>query len=253
MTPSSGAGASSTTWCTWGTTCGSGSAACSWPAWALPAARASATTCILAGHVGVTDHLVIGDGARIAAKSAVFGDIPAGASFSGHPARPHRQFLRAQAALYRVAPIISDLERLLPDDRPGSGAMARRTLAGRRGGGRDGPAHGPRRHRALLRRALRAGHRLPPDRPRGLAVDSRAHRRSAVHRAADRPRPGRGLGADRGASARRRGLARPRRHDGRARRAGAADRRRLVHPVSLGPHRGRHRGDAGAAGGVPGA
>jgi UDP-3-O-[3-hydroxymyristoyl] glucosamine N-acyltransferase len=74
---------------------------------------------ILAGHVGVTDHLVIGDGARIAAKSAVFGDIPAGASFSGHPARPHRQFLRAQAALYRVAPIISDLERLLPDDRPG--------------------------------------------------------------------------------------------------------------------------------------
>lgn len=67
---------------------------------------------ILAGHVGVTDHLVIGDRARIAAKSAVFGDIPGGASFSGHPARPHRQFLRAQAALYRVAPIITELERL---------------------------------------------------------------------------------------------------------------------------------------------
>jgi UDP-3-O-[3-hydroxymyristoyl] glucosamine N-acyltransferase len=68
---------------------------------------------ILAGHVGVTDHLVIGDRARVAAKSAVFGDIPAGASFSGHPARPHRQFLRAQAALYRVSPIISELERLV--------------------------------------------------------------------------------------------------------------------------------------------
>lgn len=67
---------------------------------------------ILAGHVGVTDHLTIADGARIAAKSAVFGDIPANASFSGHPARPHRQFLRAQAALYRLAPIVSDLERL---------------------------------------------------------------------------------------------------------------------------------------------
>ena len=77
---------------------------------------------ILAGHVGVTDHLVIGDGARIAAKSAVFGDIPAGAAFSGHPARPHRQFLRAQAALYRLAPIISGLERLLP---AGSRAEAR--------------------------------------------------------------------------------------------------------------------------------
>ncbi len=68
---------------------------------------------ILAGHVGVTDHLTIGDGARIAAKSAVFGDIPAGTAFSGHPARPHRQFLRAQAALYRLAPIIADVEKLV--------------------------------------------------------------------------------------------------------------------------------------------
>jgi UDP-3-O-[3-hydroxymyristoyl] glucosamine N-acyltransferase len=70
---------------------------------------------ILAGHVGVTDHLVIGDRARIAAKSAIFGDVPAGASFSGHPARPHRQFLRAQAAMYRLAPIVDELERLVPE------------------------------------------------------------------------------------------------------------------------------------------
>lgn len=68
---------------------------------------------ILAGHVGVTDHLTIADGARIAAKSAVFGDIPAGAAFSGHPARPHRQFLRAQAALYRLAPIIAEIEKVV--------------------------------------------------------------------------------------------------------------------------------------------
>lgn len=67
---------------------------------------------ILAGHVGVTDHLRIGDGVRVAAKSAVFGDIPAGTAVGGHPARAHRQFLRAQAALYRMAPIINELERL---------------------------------------------------------------------------------------------------------------------------------------------
>jgi UDP-3-O-[3-hydroxymyristoyl] glucosamine N-acyltransferase len=73
---------------------------------------------ILAGHVGVTDHLTIGDGARIAAKSAVFGDIPAGAAFSGHPARPHRQFLRSQAALYRVAPIIDEIEQLISTRKP---------------------------------------------------------------------------------------------------------------------------------------
>jgi UDP-3-O-[3-hydroxymyristoyl] glucosamine N-acyltransferase len=73
---------------------------------------------ILAGHVGVTDHLVIGDRARIAAKSAIFGDVPPGASFSGHPARPHRQFLRAQAAMYRLAPIVDELERLVPERAP---------------------------------------------------------------------------------------------------------------------------------------
>jgi UDP-3-O-[3-hydroxymyristoyl] glucosamine N-acyltransferase len=73
---------------------------------------------ILAGHVGVTDHLVIGDRARVAAKSAIFGDVPAGASFSGHPARPHRQFLRAQAAMYRLAPIVDELERLVPERAP---------------------------------------------------------------------------------------------------------------------------------------
>jgi UDP-3-O-[3-hydroxymyristoyl] glucosamine N-acyltransferase len=70
---------------------------------------------ILAGHVGVTDHLVIGDRARIAAKSAIFGDVPPGASFSGHPARPHRQFLRAQAAMYRLTPIVDELEELVPN------------------------------------------------------------------------------------------------------------------------------------------
>ncbi len=72
---------------------------------------------ILAGHVGVTDHLKIGAGARVAAKSAVFGDVAAETAVSGHPARPHRQFLRAQAALYRLAPIIGEVERLVSDGR----------------------------------------------------------------------------------------------------------------------------------------
>ena len=70
---------------------------------------------ILAGHVGVTDHLLIGDRARIAAASAVFGDVAAGASVGGHPARAHRQFLRAQAVMYRLAPIVDELERLVPE------------------------------------------------------------------------------------------------------------------------------------------
>ena len=80
---------------------------------------------ILAGHVGVTDHLAIGDRARIAAKSAIFGDVPAGASFSGHPARPHRQFLRAQAAMYRLRRSWTSWSDWCRSRR----AVARRTLA----------------------------------------------------------------------------------------------------------------------------
>jgi UDP-3-O-[3-hydroxymyristoyl] glucosamine N-acyltransferase len=72
---------------------------------------------ILAGHVGVTDHLTIGDGAQIAAKSAVIGNVPAGSVFSGHPARPNRQVLRGQAALYRLAPIVGELETLVAERR----------------------------------------------------------------------------------------------------------------------------------------
>ena len=60
-------------------------------------------------------------GARIAAKSAVFGDVDPGSVMGGHPARPHRQFLRAQAALYRLAPIVSELERLVADERRPNG------------------------------------------------------------------------------------------------------------------------------------
>jgi UDP-3-O-[3-hydroxymyristoyl] glucosamine N-acyltransferase len=73
---------------------------------------------ILAGHVGVTDHLTIGDRVQVAAKSAVIGNVPAGSVYSGHPARPNRQVLRAQAALYRLAPLVGELESLLAERRP---------------------------------------------------------------------------------------------------------------------------------------
>jgi len=70
---------------------------------------------ILAGHVGVTDHLDIGDRVQVAAKSAVIGNVPAGSVLSGNPARPNRQVLRAQAAMYRLAPIVGELESLVAE------------------------------------------------------------------------------------------------------------------------------------------
>jgi UDP-3-O-[3-hydroxymyristoyl] glucosamine N-acyltransferase len=83
---------------------------------------------ILAGQVGLIDHLVIGRAARIGAKSGLYGDAEPGTVMSGIPARPHRDALRAQAALYRLAKIVDQLEGLVaqppasppsPPDSPG--------------------------------------------------------------------------------------------------------------------------------------
>ena len=43
----------------------------------------------LAGQAGISGHLSIGAGAKIAAQAGVIGDVPAGAVYSGYPARPH--------------------------------------------------------------------------------------------------------------------------------------------------------------------
>src|SRR5207253_1111866 len=40
-------------------------------------------------------------------------DIPAEATYFGTPARSHREYLRAQVALYRLAKIVDDLERVV--------------------------------------------------------------------------------------------------------------------------------------------
>ena len=68
---------------------------------------------IIAGQAGISGHLSIGAGARLAAQAGVFGDIPAGETWSGYPARPHRESLRASAALFKLAGMIRGLEKLL--------------------------------------------------------------------------------------------------------------------------------------------
>ena len=77
---------------------------------------------VIAGGVGVADHVTIGDRAVIGAKSVVFGpgQVETGAVVSGYPARPHRAFLRAQAALYRLPALVDDLEALVAERRAGA-------------------------------------------------------------------------------------------------------------------------------------
>jgi UDP-3-O-[3-hydroxymyristoyl] glucosamine N-acyltransferase len=67
----------------------------------------------LAGQAGLADHVTIGRGARVTVQGGVIGDIEPGATVSGYPARTHREFLRAQGALYRLAHIVDDLEALV--------------------------------------------------------------------------------------------------------------------------------------------
>lgn len=53
----------------------------------------------IGGQVGVKDHVRIGAGARLAAKSGVIGDVPPGATVAGFPAVPRLRWLRAMARL----------------------------------------------------------------------------------------------------------------------------------------------------------
>jgi UDP-3-O-[3-hydroxymyristoyl] glucosamine N-acyltransferase len=74
--------------------------------------------CVLAGQAGLGGHISIGAGARIAGQSGVFGNVPPGESWSGYPARPHRESLRATGALFKLAGMIKDLEKVLDSRGP---------------------------------------------------------------------------------------------------------------------------------------
>jgi UDP-3-O-[3-hydroxymyristoyl] glucosamine N-acyltransferase len=65
------------------------------------------------GQAGIAGHHTIGAGARVAAQAGAFGDIPAGETWSGYPARPHKEALRAQAALFKLPTLLRRIERLL--------------------------------------------------------------------------------------------------------------------------------------------
>ncbi|HUO93679.1 MAG TPA: UDP-3-O-(3-hydroxymyristoyl)glucosamine N-acyltransferase [Rhizomicrobium sp.] len=59
---------------------------------------------ILGGQVGIADHVHLGDGARVAAKSGVPpGDYPGGTDYGGYPARLAKDWRREVAALVLLA------------------------------------------------------------------------------------------------------------------------------------------------------
>lgn len=58
---------------------------------------------VLGARVGVNNHVTIGEGAQIAAVSAVHGDVPPGAKWGGTPAKPARLWFREMKLIERLA------------------------------------------------------------------------------------------------------------------------------------------------------
>ena len=54
---------------------------------------------VLGGQAGLKDHITLGDGSRVGAQGGVIGNVDAGVTVSGYPARPHQEKMRELAAL----------------------------------------------------------------------------------------------------------------------------------------------------------
>jgi UDP-3-O-[3-hydroxymyristoyl] glucosamine N-acyltransferase len=74
----------------------------------------------------VQGHITIGGGARVGGQAGVTGSVPAGETWSGYPARPHKEALRTSAALQRLAALVRPLERVAAREE----AEARQARAG---------------------------------------------------------------------------------------------------------------------------
>ncbi len=85
---------------------------------------------VMAGRVGVRDHVNIGTGAVLGAMSGITNDVPASARMLGSPASPEREQKARFAAIAKLPELrkrVAALERLLnrtrhPDEPPNSRA-----------------------------------------------------------------------------------------------------------------------------------
>jgi UDP-3-O-[3-hydroxymyristoyl] glucosamine N-acyltransferase len=57
---------------------------------------------VFAGQGGIADHVSIGDGARLAARSGVIRDLEGGQDYGGAPAIPVKQWRRQLAAIAKL-------------------------------------------------------------------------------------------------------------------------------------------------------
>lgn len=68
--------------------------------------------CTLGGQAGVAGHLKIGDNTMVGGQSGIAGNLPNGGVFSGSPAIPHRDWLRASMTFAKLPEMRKELNRL---------------------------------------------------------------------------------------------------------------------------------------------
>ena len=86
---------------------------------------------VIGGYVKIADHLRVHDGARLAGGSGLTKDVPAGETWAGEPARPHRRFVRELYLLDRLEEI---WQATLAARRAAAGADGGHVDAGGEGG-----------------------------------------------------------------------------------------------------------------------
>jgi UDP-3-O-[3-hydroxymyristoyl] glucosamine N-acyltransferase len=67
---------------------------------------------VLGGQAGVQGHIEIGAGAKVGGQAGVTASVPAGVTVSGYPARPHREAMRIQAAVFGLPKLVQRLKEL---------------------------------------------------------------------------------------------------------------------------------------------
>jgi UDP-3-O-[3-hydroxymyristoyl] glucosamine N-acyltransferase len=67
---------------------------------------------ILGGQSGFQGHIEVGAGARVGAQAGVTASVAAGETVSGYPARPHREAMRAQAAVFRLPALLKRIKEI---------------------------------------------------------------------------------------------------------------------------------------------
>ncbi len=67
---------------------------------------------IFAGQSGSVGHITIGDNCVFVGRAGAASDVPPNSFFAGFPARPHKEWLRAEAAVRRLPELLKKVQQL---------------------------------------------------------------------------------------------------------------------------------------------